>query len=111
MRPRTESACSSRNEGSEKSPRTTVSVIDLASGKVIATVKTGRGAQGIAIGSDGRYAFVTNIYEATVSVIEIGSMKVVEQWRPGKRRTASAFRPEPSGSVARAIPPMHHVIA
>ena len=93
MRPRTESACSSRNEGSEKSPRTTVSVIDLASGKVIATVKTGRGAHGIAIGSDGRYAFVTNIYEATVSVIEIGSMKVVATVPTGKKPNGISVLP------------------
>ena len=72
------------NEGSEKQPGTTVSVIDVDSGQVAATVKTGRGAHGIAIGNDGRYAFVTNIYEGTMSVIDIGTMKVVATVPTGK---------------------------
>ena len=80
------------NEGSETRPGTMVSVIDRASGKVIATVKVGRGAHGIAIG-DGRYAFVTNIYEATVSVIEIESMKVVATVPTGKAPNGISVSP------------------
>ena len=81
------------NQGSEERPGTTVSVIDLGSGEVVATVKTGRGAHGIAVGNDGRYAFVTNIYEATVSVIELGPMKVVTTVPTGKAPNGISVSP------------------
>ena len=65
------------NQGTRQKPGDTVSVIDLQSGKVAATVKTGRGAHGVVIDRDGRYAYVSNIYENSVSVLDVKSAKVV----------------------------------
>lgn len=65
------------NQGTASKPADTVSVVDPEAGKVVATIKTGKGAHGVAISEDGDYVFVTNIEAGTLSVIETGSNKVV----------------------------------
>jgi YVTN family beta-propeller protein len=65
------------NQGTPAKPGTTVSMIDLASLKVVATVKTDAGAHGVVIDRDGRHAFVTNTYANSVSVIDIAERKVI----------------------------------
>ncbi len=72
------------NQGTPKKPGTTVSVIDLASMKVAATITTGAGAHGVVISRDGSQAFVTNTYANTVSVIDIAERKVVATVPVGK---------------------------
>ena len=72
------------NQGTPKKPGTTVSVIDVASMKVAATIKTGAGAHGVVIDRDGRHAFVTNTYANTVSVIDVAERKVVATVPVGK---------------------------
>jgi len=63
------------NQGTSKMPGTTVSVIDLASMKVTATIETGAGAHGVVVDRDGRRAYVTNTYADTVSVIDVAERK------------------------------------
>ena len=65
------------NQGTPKKPGTTVSVIDVASAKVAATITAGAGAHGVVVDRDGRYAFVTNTYANTMSVIDIANRKAV----------------------------------
>ena len=72
------------NQGSRKKPGTTVSMIDLASFKVAKTVPTGAGSHGVAIAGDGGYAYVTNTYANTVSVLNPKDGKVVATVRVGK---------------------------
>ena len=72
------------NQGTPKKPGTTVSVIDLASMKVAATITTGAGAHGVVISRDNGQAFVTNTYANTVSVIDIAERKVVATVPVGK---------------------------
>lgn len=72
------------NQGTPKKPGTTVSVIDLASMKVTATISTGAGAHGVVISRDGSQAFVTNTYANTVSVIDIAERKVIATVPVGK---------------------------
>jgi len=81
------------NQGSRERPGTTVSVIDIASGKVINSIKTGRGAHGVVVGTDGRYAYVTNTFENTVSVIEVASLKVVASVSSGKAPNGISLAP------------------
>ena len=71
------------NQGTSKNPADTVSVVDPRAGKVTATIRTGKGAHGVAISKDGRYVFVTNIEAATLSVIDTASNKVVATHRVG----------------------------
>jgi YVTN family beta-propeller protein len=72
------------NQGSKKAPGRTVTVIDLARLEVIKTVETGPGTHGVVVTTDGRYAFVTNIYANNVSVVEVASLKVVATVPVGK---------------------------
>ena len=72
------------NQGTPKKPGTTVSVIDLASMKVAATITTRAGAHGVVISRDGGQAFVSNTYADTVSVIDIAERKVVATVPVGK---------------------------
>lgn len=71
------------NQGSAKNPADTVSVVDPAKAKVVATLKTGQGAHGVASSTDGAYVFVTNIESGTLSVIETATRKVVATHQVG----------------------------
>lgn len=64
------------NQGSEKNPGNTVSVIDLSSFNT-QLIRAGSGPHGVVVEGDGRYAFVTNLYADTVSVIDVQSRKPV----------------------------------
>lgn len=65
------------NQGTRAKPGTSVSIIDIENFKVVATIKTGRGAHGVVVDRDGRHAFVTNTYANTVSVLDVGQRKVI----------------------------------
>jgi YVTN family beta-propeller protein len=54
-----------------------VTVVDLASGKVVQDVPTGQGAEGIAMTPDGREVWVCNRAADTVSVIDAKTLAVV----------------------------------
>lgn len=79
------------NQGTASRPADTVSVVDPQAGKVVATIKTGKGAHGVAISKDGRYVFVTNIEAATLSVIDTASNKVVATHRVGEGPNGVTF--------------------
>jgi YVTN family beta-propeller protein len=63
-----------------------VSIVDLASGRVVAELLTGRHASGLACSPDGRHVVVANANEDTVSVIDARTDRVVEtislRWHP-----------------------------
>lgn len=81
------------NQGTTARPGTTVSMIDLASLKVVATVKTGAGAHGVVIDRDGGHAFVTNTYANSVSVIDIAERKVIATVPVGKGPNGISMAP------------------
>lgn len=72
------------NQGTRSKPGKTVSLIRLDGFKVVKTVETGPGAHGVAIDAAGRYAYVTNIYADSVSVLDLKDKKVVANVRVGK---------------------------
>jgi YVTN family beta-propeller protein len=72
------------NQGTKQKPGNTVSMIDLADSKVVNTVRTGPGAHGVVVDREGRYAYVSNIYENSVSVLDLKSAKVVANVRVGE---------------------------
>ena len=81
------------NQGTPKKPGTTVSVIDVASMRVAATIEAGAGAHGVVVDRDGRLAFVTNTYANTVSVIDIAERKVVATVPVGKSPNGISMAP------------------
>lgn len=65
------------NQGTEENPSNTVSKIDLSTKEVVATIETGKGAHGVVVSPDNKLIYVTNMFEATVSVIDNETNKVI----------------------------------
>ena len=68
-------------------------MIDLENFKVTKTVETGLGAHGVVIDRDGRYAYVTNTYAGSVSVLDIKDRKVVATVAVGKGPNGVSMTP------------------
>jgi YVTN family beta-propeller protein len=83
------------NQGSAGNPSDTVSIVDVTTAKVVATLKTGQGAHGVASSSDAAYVFVTNIESATLSVIETATQKVVATYQVGAGPNGVTFLATP----------------
>ena len=80
------------NEGTRAAPGTTASVIDVAAGRVTATIETGRGAHGVVVCADGSRAFVTNLFDDTVAQVHAAvlSGRDVHENRDGGGATSSS---------------------
>jgi YVTN family beta-propeller protein len=97
------------NQGTKDNPSTTVSIVDVATFKVISTIETGDGAHGVVIDPSGRYAYITNIYANTVSVIDIEQKSVVATIPSGAAPNGISFSalpavPAPASEVELEIP-------
>lgn len=79
------------NEGTPKTPATTVSVIDTGSLRVIRTISAGRGPHGLVATSDGSRVFVSNRFEDTVSEINVMDQTVARTFRVGDEPTGITF--------------------
>lgn len=80
------------NQGSRKSPGNTVSVIDLSNFST-QQIRTGSGAHGVVVSSDGRHAYVTNLYANTVSVVDVSTRKTVATVAVGEGPNGIAVTP------------------
>ena len=80
------------NQRTEKSPSNTVSKIELATKKVVATIKTGKGAHGVVTSPDNKLVYVTNMYDNTVSVIDNSTNKVVATVNVGRTPNGISYR-------------------
>lgn len=74
-------------------PSDTVSVIEVATGRVVETIRTGAGPHGVAVSSDGRFVFVTNIVAGTLSMIATDTRSVVATFDVGDGPNGVTFRP------------------
>ncbi len=77
------------NEGS-------VTVIDLAAGTVKTEIATGLHASALAVSPDGKYVVVANSGDDTLSVIDVGTDRVIEKtW--ARQTPAELFGAQPNG--------------
>ena len=81
------------NQGTRKKPGKTVSLIDLQTFKVAKTVVTGAGAHGVVVDRDGRFAYVTNIYANSVSVLDVTERRVTKTVPVGKSPNGISITP------------------
>ena len=72
------------------------SVVDVASGKLVASIPVGLEPEGVAVAPDGRWVFVTNESDHAVSVIDARTLKVVRSVPVGQRPRDIAFAPDSS---------------
>jgi YVTN family beta-propeller protein len=80
------------NQGTEAKPNDTVSVIDVADGKVVETIRTGKGAHGVTVSTDGAFVFITNIEDGTVSAIDTATRKVIAEFSVGRGPNGITYR-------------------
>ncbi|WP_264738033.1 YncE family protein [Cytobacillus firmus] len=66
------------NQGTEETPSSSVTVIDLAAKKATTEIKTGKGSHGVVTSPDNKMVYVTNMFEDTVSIIDKELNKVIE---------------------------------
>ncbi|MEW9122332.1 MAG: YncE family protein [Thermotaleaceae bacterium] len=66
------------NQGTKDAPSTSITIVDIKSKTVTDTIETGKGAHGVVTSSDNKFAYVTNMFENTVSVIDLTTKKVVD---------------------------------
>lgn len=81
------------NQGTKQQPSNTISKIDLATKKVMATIETGKGAHGVVISNDNKVVYVTNMYENTVSVIDNNANKVIGTVAVGMAPNGITYKP------------------
>lgn len=79
------------NQGTSAKPDDRVSVIDLSTGKVVATLKSGRGAHGVVV-AEGR-AWISNIDDANVAEIDTATEQVDKRYPVGKGPNGITYRP------------------
>ncbi|MCM0757321.1 YncE family protein [Sporomusa sphaeroides DSM 2875] len=80
------------NQGTEQSPSNTVSKVDLATKKVVATIEVGKGAHGVVTSNDNKFVYITNMYENTVSIIDNTTDKVIGKVEVGKTPNGITFK-------------------
>jgi YVTN family beta-propeller protein len=81
------------NQGSEESPGTTLSFIDVATFTEVATVETGQGAHGVVVEPSGLYAYVTNLYGDDLAVVDLVKRQVVATVATGASPNGVSFSP------------------
>ncbi|MBD8071292.1 beta-propeller fold lactonase family protein [Bacillus sp. PS06] len=72
------------NQGTAEVPSSSVNVVDLDSLTVTATIETGKGAHGVVISSDNKRLYVTNMFENTVTVIDIERNEAINTFEVGE---------------------------
>lgn len=72
----------------------TTTVLDIASGGVLARIPVGREPEGVVTTPNGRWVLVTNESDNSVSFIDSRALKVVKSVRVGQRPRDLAFTPD-----------------
>ena len=72
----------------------TVSVLDTASDKIVATIPVAQGPHGMAMSRDGRAVYVTGDGSSSMSVIDTATDKVVKTVEVGKSPNGLALTPD-----------------
>jgi YVTN family beta-propeller protein len=97
------------NQGSEDLPGTTLSFVDAVKLAELDTVETGQGAHGVVVEPSGRYAYVTNLYNDNLSVVDLVARQVETTVPTGISPNGVSFSPlTPTGDVKTeiVIPPI-----
>lgn len=85
----------SADQGTEDAPGSTVSVIDPGAMTVEANIPAGSGPHGVVIEPTGQRAWVTNLYDDTVSVIDLSTDETVATVQVGDKPNGISYSPEP----------------
>jgi YVTN family beta-propeller protein len=81
------------NQGTEREPDNTVSVIETRGNTVVKTLVTDLGAHGVVISDNGCRVFIANTFAGTVSTIDTATQRVIGSARVGKGPGGITYRP------------------
>ncbi|TLS49994.1 YncE family protein [Paenibacillus antri] len=81
------------NQGTADNPSRTVSKIDLADKKTVATIETGAGAHGVITSADTKKIYVTNMFENTLSIIDNETHRVIDTLQTGEMPNGITISP------------------
>lgn len=81
------------NQGTEREPDNTVSVIDTRRNEVVKSLTTDRGAHGVVVSDDGSRVFITNTFAGTVSIIDTATQRVIDPVTVGAGPGGITYRP------------------
>ncbi|MFI7544826.1 beta-propeller fold lactonase family protein [Actinoplanes sp. NPDC049599] len=90
----------SADQGSTDKPGTALSVINTATMTTAGSIATGSGPHGVVIDPTGRRAWVTNVYDSTVSVIDLPKRTTVATIKVGKQPNGISYTPRPPAPAA-----------
>lgn len=83
------------NQGDEASPGSTLSVLDAATLEVRAEIPVGAGPHGITVDGGGSFAWVTNVYDDSVSMVDLQALRTVRTATVGDAPNGISFTPVP----------------
>ncbi|GAA0467119.1 hypothetical protein Aca07nite_71490 [Actinoplanes capillaceus] len=93
----------SADQGSEAAPGNAVSLIDTASMTGTGTITTGSGPHGVVVDPTGKRAWVTNVYDDTVSVVDLPTRTTVATIKVGDSPNGISYAAKSPASVAARI--------
>ncbi|TMR89738.1 beta-propeller fold lactonase family protein [Nonomuraea basaltis] len=97
----------SADQGTEERPGDSISLIDTQTMAVTGRIATGSGPHGLVVDPTGRRAWVTNVYDGTVSVLDLTARKAIATVRVGEEPNGVSFAARPplaAGQVRMALP-------
>lgn len=90
------------DQGSKAAPGHTLSVIDTGAMTNRGTVDTGSGPHGVVIDTSGKWAWVTNSFDNSVSVIDVNGLSVASTIPVGAEPNGISYSPVPPAKAASA---------
>ncbi|GAA0466868.1 hypothetical protein Aca07nite_71840 [Actinoplanes capillaceus] len=90
----------SADQGSQDKPGTALSLIDTATMTTAGKIATGSGPHGVVIDPTGRRAWVTNVYDSTVSVIDLTARATVATIKVGEKPNGISYAARPPAPTA-----------
>lgn len=82
------------NQGTPEMPGSTLSLLDAETLSVEAEIEVGAGPHGVVSDPAGRFAWVSNLYDGTVSVVDLGARRVTGTVMVGKSPNGITFSPK-----------------
>lgn len=73
----------SANQGTADNPGATISIIEAGTPKVIKQLSTGKMPHGVVIDNGGHYAYITNMGEDTVAMVDLSQMALNSRYKVG----------------------------
>lgn len=72
------------NQGTESNPSNSITVVDLKALAAVSNIETGKGSHGVVTSPDNKFVYVTNMFENTVSIIDLKTNSVKETIEVGE---------------------------